>query len=111
MPAEKSAIRSLASFSSESTTVAGSPVMASSRFAYARAVVLSDAMTRPPASGTWRRTSVSRWSAACSTAGIQSPSGDRAVRQACAVMSFVVASPRLALISSPAEVRQRIAPL
>jgi hypothetical protein len=68
------------------------------------------AITMAPASGTVRRTSVSRRSAAASTDGIHSPSGFSAVRHACAVMSLVSGSPRRALISSPALVRQRIDP-
>ena len=68
----------------------------------------ADLMIIAPASGTLRRTSVRRRSAAASTAGIHSPFGSSAVRHACAVMSFVSASPRRALTSSPALVRQRI---
>jgi hypothetical protein len=64
-----------------------------------------------PASGTDRRTSVSRRSAAVSTDGIHSPLGSSAVRQACAVMSLVRSSPRRALNSSPDRVRHRIWPL
>ena len=79
--------------------------------AYARASVWSVAMIIAPASGTTRRTSVRRRSAAASTLGIHSPFGSSAVRQACAVMSLVSGSPRRALISSPALVRQRIEPL
>ena len=79
--------------------------------AYARAVGWSVAITRPPASGTTRRTSVSRVSAARSTEATHSPSGSSAVRHACATWSWVSGSPSRALISSPALVRQRIWPL
>ena len=48
----------------------------------------------------------SRLSAAASTAGIHSPPGSSAVRQARAVCSAVSGSPRRAVISSPALVRQ-----
>ncbi len=57
------------------------------------------------------RTSVSRWSAARSTAGIHSPRGSSAVRQAWLTASLVMGSPRRAAISSPALVRQRMLPL
>ncbi len=68
-------------------------------------------MTRPPASGTVRRTSLSRLSAPASTAGIHSPVGFSAVRQAWEVTSLVTAaSPSEAAISSPPLVRQRICP-
>ena len=70
----------------------------------------SVAITSPPASGTWRRTSVSRLSAAASTDGIQDPAGSRAVRRAWAVRSLVSGSPSRAAISSPARVRQVISP-
>src|SRR6476469_8508397 len=50
-------------------------------------------MTSPPASGTPRRTSVSRLSAAASTEGTHSPLGSSAVRQAWAVASLVIGSP------------------
>ncbi len=63
------------------------------------------AITMPPASGTWRRTSESRLSAASSTAGIHEPCGSSAVRRAWACMSLVSGSPRRAAISSPARVR------
>jgi hypothetical protein len=53
--------------------------------AYARAVSWSVAITMPPASGTPRRTSVSRLSAAEITWRIQSPLGSSAARQACEV--------------------------
>jgi hypothetical protein len=49
-------------------------------------------------------------SAAASTDGIHSPVGFSAVRQACPIMSLVIGSPSRAAISSPALVRQRIAP-
>ena len=97
-------------FSSESTTVGDSPVIFLSSPAYARAFSWSEAMTRPPASGTWRRTSASRLSAAASTAGIHDPAGSSAVRSACACMSLVSGSPRRAATSSPARVRQVISP-
>ena len=84
--------------------------MPRSTAAYALAWAWSVAMTSPAASGTPRRTSDRRVSAACSTAGTHSPVGSRAVRQACAVMSWVSGSPRRALTSSPARVRQRIWP-
>jgi hypothetical protein len=70
----------------------------------------SVAITMPPASGTPRRSSVSRLSAAASTAGIHSPCGLSAVRQAWATRSFVNGSPRRADTSSPAVVRHRMAP-
>ena len=63
-------------------------------------------MTRPPASGTCRRTSVRRVSAAASTAGIHDPAGSSAVRSACACRSLVSGSPSRAATSSPARVRQ-----
>ena len=78
--------------------------------AYALAWVWLEAMTSPPASSTWRRTSVRRRSAAASTAGIHSPLGSSAVRHACATKSFVIGSPRRASSSSPALVRQRMLP-
>ena len=75
--------------------------------AYARAVVWSVAMTSPPASDMPPlRCPVSRRSAAASTAGIHSPPGSSAVRQARAVCSAVSGSPSRAVISSPALVRQ-----
>jgi hypothetical protein len=49
-------------------------------------------------------------SAAASTDGIHSPFGSSAVRHAWLDMSLVIASPRRALTSSPARVRQRICP-
>ncbi len=91
----KPAIRLDAAFSSESTTVGDSPLIFFSRAAYARAESWSVAMTRPPASGTCRRTSVSRRSAAASTDGIHSPDGSSAVRSACAARSLVSGSPSL----------------
>ncbi len=100
-----------AAFSSESTTVGFSPVIVVSRAAYARAESWSEAITIAPASGTWRRTSVSRLSAAASTEGIQAPDGSSAVRSACAVRSLVSGSPSRAAISSPARVRHGISPL
>jgi hypothetical protein len=107
---ENSSMRFEASFSSDSTTVTGSPQMPSRISAYARATVWSVAITRPPASGMPCRTSVSRRSAACSTAGIHSPVGSSAVRHAEEVMSFVLSSPSFASISSPALVRHRMWP-
>ena len=91
--AANSSMRSEAPLSSERITAGRWPVSASSCAAYARASWWSEAITRPPASGTLRRTSLSRWSAARSTDGIHSPAGSSAVRQAEAVMSFVAASP------------------
>jgi hypothetical protein len=73
-------------------------------------MVWSVAMTSPPASGTACRTSLRRRSAAASTAGIQSPSGSSAARQACAVTSLVSSCPSVASHSSPWRVRQRIVP-
>ncbi len=67
-------------------------------------------MTRPPASGMARLTSVSRLSAASSTRVIHSPDGSSAVRQACAIWSLVIGVPSVAVISSPARVRQCISP-
>ena len=99
-----------AAFSSDSTTVGASPVICLRRAAYARAESWSVAMTRPPASGTCRRTSVSRVSAAASTERIQSPVGSSAVRSACALRSWVSGSPSRAAISSPARVRHCISP-
>ena len=84
--------------------------MALSSSAYARALVWSVAITRPPASGMWLRTSVSRVSAACSTAEIQEPCGSSAVRSACAARSLVIGPPSRALTSSPALVRHCISP-
>jgi len=69
-----------------------------------------DAITNPPASGTCRRTSVNRLSAAASTEGIHAPAGSSAVRSAWAVRSLVSGSPSRAAISSPARVRQVISP-
>ena len=103
-------MRLLAPSSSERTTVGDFPVMRARWPAYARASVWSVAMTRPPASGIARRTSVSRLSAAARTDGIHSPFGSSAVRHAWPVMSLVSASPRRALTSSPAFVRQRTLP-
>ena len=97
-------------FSSESTTVGASPLIFFSSAAYARAESWSVAITRPPASGTWRRTSVSRRSAAASTDGIHSPAGSSAVRSACALRSLVIGSPSRAATSSPARVRQARSP-
>ena len=99
-----------AAFSSDSTTVGASPETCLSRAAYARAESWSVAMTRPPASGTCRRTSVSRVSAAASTDGIQAPAGSRAVRRAWALRSWVSGSPSRAATSSPARVRHCISP-
>ena len=106
-----SAIRPEAPASSESTTTAFSPVICPTSFAYARAAAWSEAITRPAASDMppSRRT-VSRASAARSTWGIQSPPGSRAVRQACAIRSWVIGSPSRAASSSPALVRQRVSP-
>ena len=93
--------------SSDSTTAGGVPVTSARIAAYARAVVWSDAITRPPASGMPpARWAVSRRSAAASTAGIHSPPGSSAVRQARAVCSAVIGSPSRAVNSSPALVRQ-----
>ena len=105
------AIRLDAAFSSESTTVGRSPVISFSSAAYARAESWSEAITIAPASGTCRRTSVSRLSAAASTDGIHEPAGSSAVRSACWVRSLVSGSPRRAEISSPARVRHCISPL
>jgi hypothetical protein len=108
---EKVAIRDEAPASSESTTTAGSPVIDSSSFAYARAVGWSLAMTRPPASVIpCSRRRERRASAALSTCGIQSPRWSRAVRQACAMRSLVIGSPSRAASSSPALVRHRVSP-
>ena len=61
---------------------ARSPEIRSSRSAIARACSLSDATTRPPASGCPpARTSLSAASASRSTSPIQSPSGSSAVRR------------------------------
>ncbi len=100
-----------APLSSDSTSVAPSPVISRISLAYARADSWSEAMTSAPASGMDLRTSVSRWSAARSTFGIQSPRGSRAVRQACEIASLVIGSPSRASSSSPALVRQRMLPL
>ncbi len=106
-----SSIRSEAPESSDSTRVALVPVISRMSLAYARAESWSEAMTSAPASGMAFRTSVSRWSAARSTAGIHSPRGSSAVRQAWLMASFVMGSPSRAAISSPALVRQRMLPL
>ena len=100
----------LAALSSDSTTTGRWPVSPRSSAAYARASSWSPAMTRPPASGMPRRTSVSRLSAASSTRLTHSPAGSRAVRQACAIWSLVSGVPKVAVISSPARVRQCISP-
>lgn len=97
--------------SSDSTSVAPSPVISRISFAYARACSWSEAITSAPASGMDLRTSLSRRSAARSTFGIQSPRGSSAVRHACETASLVIGSPSRAAISSPALVRQRILPL
>lgn len=107
----KVSIRFEAPVSSERTTVALVPVISRISFAYARAESWSAAITSPPASGMPFLTSVSRWSAARSTFGIQSPRGSSAVRQACEMASLVIGSPSRAAISSPALVRQRMLPL
>lgn len=109
--AANSSIRFEAPVSSDSTTVALLPVISRISLAYARAESWSAAMTSPPASGMPFLTSVSRWSAARSTFGIQSPRASSAVRQACEMASLVIGSPRRAAISSPALVRQRMLPL
>ena len=109
-PAEKSAIFFDPCFSSERTTAGASPETAFRVLAYARAESWSVAMTRPPASGTWRRTSESRLSAADSTEGIHEPCGSSAVRSAWAVRSLVSGSPSRAAISSPARVRHCSSP-
>jgi hypothetical protein len=96
--------------SSESTTTGRSPLIFRSSPAYARAVSWSPAITRPPASGIARLTSVSRLSAASSTRLIHIPEGSSAVRHACAIWSLVIGVPRVAVISSPARVRQCISP-
>lgn len=80
--------------SSDSTTV--TEKIFSKSAAYARAVVVFDAMTNPPASGTWVRICSSRVCAARRTAGIQSPCGSSAVRHALAVCSALSGSPRRA---------------
>jgi hypothetical protein len=49
-------------------------------------------------------------SAASSTRVIHSPEGSSAVRQACAIWSLVIGVPSVAVISSPARVRQCISP-
>jgi hypothetical protein len=59
----------------------------------------------PPARSTWSRASAAR-----STWGIQSPAGSSAVRQACAIRSWVIGSPSRAANSSPALVRHRVSP-
>ena len=105
-----SPIRRLACGSSESTTVAGSPVIRLSSTAYARAVAWSEAMTSPPASGISRRLTVNRSLAARRTAPIHSPAGSSAVRQAWAVTSAVDGSPSRTASSAPALVRHRISP-
>ncbi|CAG6991629.1 hypothetical protein PICSAR143_02811 [Mycobacterium avium subsp. paratuberculosis] len=64
----------------------------------------------PPASGMWARSWRSRWSAAAMTAGIHSPAGSSAVRQARAVCSADSGSPSRAACSSPALSRQRASP-
>ena len=65
----------------------------------------------PPASGMPpSRNWLSRVSAALITAGIHSPSGSSAVRQARAVCSALSGSPRRAANSSPALLRQRASP-
>ena len=98
--------------SSDRTTTGGCPVIVSSVVAYSRAVFWSVAMTIPAASGIPpARFCVNRRSAACSTAGTQSPAGSSAVRQAAAVASRVSGSPSVAVISSPARVRQVALPL
>ena len=77
-----SAIRPEAPASSESTTVAFSPVISPTSFAYARAACWSEAITSPAASDMPpSRSTVSRASAARRTWGIQSPAGSSAVRQ------------------------------
>ena len=103
---------SLAPASSDSTTVgalAGDPRAAARR---RRAPTSwSVAMTRPPASGTPRRTSVSRLSAAASTwRDPVAPAGRARSARPAPVRSLVSGSPRRAVISSPALVRQRISP-
>ena len=109
--AAKSAIRPDAFGSSESTTVGSSSAIVARIFAYAFAESWSEAMTSPPASGMPpARNWVSRVSAARSTAGIHSPPGSRAVRQARAVCSAVIGSPSRAVNSSPALVRQLASP-
>ena len=67
-------------------------------------------MIMPPASGTCWRFCGSRVSAAASTAGIHSPVGSSAVRQARAFCSAFRGSPRRAACSSPALSRQRASP-
>jgi hypothetical protein len=106
----KSAIFLLAFGSSDRTTVGLTPEIAVSSLAYSRALSWSVAITRPAASGTSRRTSVSRRSAATNTVWIQSPAGSSAVRQACACMSLVSGSPSRAATSSPALVRHAMSP-
>ena len=100
----------LAVGSSESTTTGRAPETRRSSAAYARAVSWSPAITRPAASGIARRTSVRRRSAASSTRWIHSPAGSSAVRHACVTWSFVIGVPSVAVISSPALVRQCISP-
>ena len=96
--------------SSDSTSAGAVPVISRILAAYARADVWSVAMTSPPASGIAVRTWDSRWSAARSTAGTQSPAGSSAVRQARATCSAVPGSPSRADSSSPARVRHRASP-
>ncbi len=99
-----------APLSSERTTVGGLAGDGAQPPGVGAGRLWSEAMTRPPASGTWRRTSVRRWSAAARTAGIHSPAGSSAVRQAWDSRSLVRGSPRRAATSSPALVRHRISP-
>ena len=88
-----------------------SPVISRISLAYARAESWSEAMTRPPASGSacGPRSAAGRRRAARSAS--TSPRGSSAVRQACACASLVIGSPSRAAISSPALVRQRMLPL
>ena len=110
MSSAKALIFFEAAFSSDSTTVAASPLTWRRILAYARAESWSVAITSPPASGTWRRTSESRLSAAARTDGIHEPVGSSAVRNAWLVRSLVSGSPSRAATSSPALVRQLISP-
>ena len=100
-PVANAAIRSDASGSSEVTTTAGAPNPGAAASAMPRAWSWSMAITRPPASGWWRRTSARRSTASRSTVGSHSPSSDSAVRRRWLASWFASGSSKVASCTAP----------
>ena len=111
VPAAKVAIPAEASGSSEVTTRACVPKRRCSRSAMPRACSWSVAMTRPPAFGCSRRTSISRVLAARSTVGSQSPSSERAVRRRWLARTASSGSSKLAACIDPSGADHSMLPL